>query len=31
MAKFLNKDPQIYEGERDRFLRELKTFHEAKG
>ena len=27
MAKLLNKDPQLYEAERERFLRELRQFH----
>ena len=27
MAKLLNKDPQLYEAERQRFLRELRLFH----
>lgn len=31
MAKLLNKDPSAYAGERDRFLKELKSFHDSKG
>ena len=27
MAKLLNKDPRLYEAERERFLRELRQFH----
>ena len=30
MAKLLNKDPQLYAAERDRFLRELRQFHNGQ-
>jgi len=31
MAKFLNKDPQTYDAEKERFMKELKSFHDTKG
>ena len=31
MARLLNKDPGAYDRERQRFLGELKRFHDNKG
>ena len=31
MAKFLNKDPKAYIGEKERFIKEVKHFHDSKG
>lgn len=31
MAEILNKDPTVYQRERDAFIRDLKHFHEARG
>jgi hypothetical protein len=31
MAKFLNKDPKAYVVEKERFIRDVRQFHESKG
>jgi hypothetical protein len=31
MAKFLNKDPKAYIVEKNRFIVEVKHFHDSKG
>ena len=31
MAKFLNKDPKAYIVEKERFIKEVKYFHDSKG
>jgi|NOAtaT_5_FD_contig_41_2086170_length_277_multi_2_in_0_out_0_1 hypothetical protein len=31
MAKFLNKDQKAYNAEKDRFINEVRHFHDSKG